>query len=97
MLVRHDVDRLGQASSASSESGSLELLLTLHALFGAAILRRTNGCSSTARARCVMQPPLSRRHAHTLRPCRRQGGGVMRRSAGPASLPPRRRYFRPHT
>ena len=35
MLVRHDVDRLGQASSASSESGSLELLLILHATVGA--------------------------------------------------------------
>ena len=35
MLVRHDVDRLGRASSASSESGSLELLLILHATVGA--------------------------------------------------------------
>ena len=45
VLVRHDVDRPAWASSASSESGSLELLLTLDALVGAAILRRTNGCS----------------------------------------------------
>ena len=35
MLVRHDVDRLGQASSASSEGGSRELLLILHATVGA--------------------------------------------------------------
>ena len=35
MLVRHEVDRLGRASSASSESGSLELLLILHATVGA--------------------------------------------------------------
>ena len=89
VLVRHDIDRPAWVGSASSKSGSLELLQTLDALVGAAILRRTNGCSSTARARCVMQPPLSRRHAHTLRPCRRQGCGVMRRRAGPASLHPR--------
>ena len=89
MLVRHDVDRPAWASSASSESGSLELLLTLDALVGAAILRRTNGCSSTARARCAAQPPLSRAHAHTSRGCARQGCGVMRRRAGPASLHPR--------
>jgi hypothetical protein len=35
VLVRHDVDRPARASSASSESGSLELLLTLHASVGA--------------------------------------------------------------
>ena len=37
MLLRHDVDRLGRVSSASNESGSLELLLTLHALVRASI------------------------------------------------------------
>ena len=36
VLVRHDVDRPAWASSASSESGSLELLLSLDALVGAA-------------------------------------------------------------
>ena len=61
LLLRKDVDRQGQASSASSESGSLELLLTLHALFGAAILRRTNGGSHSARARCAPSPTLQRR------------------------------------
>ena len=35
VLVRHDVDRPARASSVSSESGSLELLLTLHASVGA--------------------------------------------------------------
>ena len=90
LLLRHDVDRLGRASSASSESGSLELLLILHATVGATTCGAQPGGSHSARARCAMQPPLSRRHAHTLRPCRRQGGGVMRRRAGPASLPPRK-------
>ena len=61
VLVRHDVDRLGRASSASSESGSLELLLTLDALVGAAILRRTNGGSHSARARCAPSSSLQRR------------------------------------
>ena len=37
MLLRHDVDRLGRASSASNESASLELLQTLYAVVGAAI------------------------------------------------------------
>ena len=46
VLVRHDVDRLGQASSVSSESGSLELLLTLHALFGAAICGARTGAAT---------------------------------------------------
>ena len=54
MLVRHDVDRLGQASSASSESGSLELLLILHALVGATICgAQTNRSAQVERAtRC---------------------------------------------
>ena len=61
MLVRHDVDRPARASSASSKSGSLELLQTLDALVGAAILRRTNGGSHSARARCAPSPTLQRR------------------------------------
>ena len=54
MLVRHDVDRLGQASSASSESGSLELLLILHATVGATICgAQTNAAGQVERAvRC---------------------------------------------
>ena len=35
VLIWHEVDRPACASSASSESGSLELLLTLHASVGA--------------------------------------------------------------
>ena len=58
MLVRHGIDRLGRASSASSESRSLELLLSLDALVGATILRRTDECSRTARARCAPSPTL---------------------------------------
>ena len=57
-LVRHGIDRLGRASSASSESRSLELLLSLDALVGATILRRTDECSRTARARCAPSPTL---------------------------------------
>ena len=54
VLVRHDVDRLGRASSASNESGSLELLLTLHALVGATICgARTDAAGQVERAvRC---------------------------------------------
>ena len=54
MLVRHDVDRLGQASSASSESGSLELLLILHATVGATTCgAQTNASAQVERAtRC---------------------------------------------
>ena len=54
MLVRHDVDRLGQASSASSENGSLELLLILHATVGATICgAQTNAAGQVERAvRC---------------------------------------------
>ena len=54
LLLRHDVDRLGRASSASSESGSLELLLSLHALVGATICgARTGAVTQVERvARC---------------------------------------------
>ena len=54
LLLRHDVDRLGRASSASSESGSLELLLTLHALVGATTCgAQTNASAQVERAtRC---------------------------------------------
>ena len=65
VLVRHDVDLPAKASSASSESGSCAPLLTLHALVGATILRRTNGECSALRARCAVQAPSRRGHAHT--------------------------------
>ena len=37
---RHEVDRLGAAGSASNEGRSLDLLLLMHTLVGAAVLRR---------------------------------------------------------
>ena len=87
MLVRHDVDRLGRASSASNESASLELLQTLmYALVGATILRRTNECSRTGRARCAMLLPIGQWHAHVSRPCHSCGVGLTSRRTGPASL-----------
>ena len=56
VLVRHDVDRPARASSASSESGSLELLLILHATVGATTCGAQTERSSTARARYAVQP-----------------------------------------
>ena len=54
LLLRQDVDRQGQTSSASSESGSLELLLSLDALVGATICgARTREAGQVERAaRC---------------------------------------------
>ena len=49
IAVRHEVDRLGAAGSASNESRSLDHLLLMHTLVGAAVLRRTNGCSRSAK------------------------------------------------
>ena len=68
MLVRHDVDRPAWASSASSESGSLELLLTLYALVGATICgARTRDAGQVVRAaRCS-----SRQDGDMLTPCGR--------------------------
>ena len=50
IAVRHEVDRLGAAGSASNESRSLDHLLLMHTLVGAAVLRRTNGCSRSAKS-----------------------------------------------
>ena len=50
MLLRHNIDRLGRASSASNRSGSCASILTLHTLVGAAVLRRTNECSRSAKS-----------------------------------------------
>ena len=54
LLLRHEIDRPACASSASSESGSLELLLILHALVGATICgAQTNRSAQVERAtRC---------------------------------------------
>ena len=46
MAIRLEVDGLATGSSASTKSRSLELLLVLHTLLGAAVLQRTNECST---------------------------------------------------
>ena len=50
IAVRHEVDRLGAAGSASNESRSLDHPLLMHTLVGAAVLRRTNECSRSAKS-----------------------------------------------
>ena len=57
MAICLEVDGLATGSSASTKSRSLELLLVLHTLVGAAVLQRTDECSSPARARCAMLSP----------------------------------------
>ena len=64
MAIRLEVDGLAMGSSASTKSRSLELLLVLHTLLGAAVLQRTNECSSSGSgpqvedaARSAMLPP----------------------------------------
>ena len=82
MLVRHDVDRLCRASSASNESGSLELLLTLHALVGATTCGAQTGAVTPVERvvrcdRCF--------HAGIHAPCGRAGVRVaVSCAAGPA-------------
>ena len=58
MAIRLEVDGLATGSSASTKTRSLELLLVLHTLVGAAVLQRTDECSSPARARCAMLSPF---------------------------------------
>ena len=58
MTIRLEVDGLATGSSASMKSRSLQLLLVLHTLLGAAVLQRTNECSRTGRGRCAMRPPV---------------------------------------
>ena len=72
MTIRLEVDGLATDSSASTKSRSLELLLVLHTLLGAAVLQRTNECSSSGRGRCALLPPVGREHEHTSRPCSRE-------------------------
>ena len=57
MAIRLEVDGLTTGSSSSTKSRSLELLLVLHTLLGAAVLQHTNECSSSGRGRCAMLPP----------------------------------------
>ena len=88
VLVRHDVDRLGRASSASSESGSLELLLTLHATVGATICgARTGAVTQVAHvARCDR-----RFHARTRAP---HEGARVKVAVSCAAAPAQRRCTR---
>ena len=97
VLVRHDVDRLGQASSASSESGSLELLLILHATVGATTCGAQTGAVTQVErvARCDR-----RFHARTHTP---HEGARVKVAVSCAAAPAQRRctrvraYFRPYT
>ena len=96
MLLRHNIDRLGRASSASNKSGSLELLMTLHALVGATICgARTREAGQVVRAaRCS-----SRQDGDMLTPCGRVPVKVaMSYAARPAQRrgPRVRRYFGPY-
>ena len=54
-LHLQEVDQTATASSTSNKSTSLQLLLLLHTMAGVAALRRRNGGSGTARARCSVQ------------------------------------------
>ena len=47
MLLRHNIDRLGRASSASNKSGSCASILTLHTLVGAGVVRCTSRDAET--------------------------------------------------
>ena len=55
MATRLEVDGLATGSSASTKSRSLERLLVLHTLLGAAVLQRTTGGSSSGRARSALR------------------------------------------
>ena len=69
IAVRHKVDRLGAAGSSSNESRSLDHLLLMHTLVGAAVLRRTNECSRTGRAWQQIDPDLRRVHGPVRLAC----------------------------
>ena len=62
LLLRKDVDRQGQASSASSESGSLELLLSLHASVGATICGAQTDASTQLERVARCRPRFSGAH-----------------------------------
>ena len=65
MLLRHNVDRLGRASSASNKSGSCASILTLHTLVGATIC----GAQTDAAAQVERVARRNRRfHARTRTP-----------------------------
>ena len=65
MLLRHNIDRLGRASSASNRSGSCASILTLHTLVGATIC----GAQTDAAAQVERVARRNRRfHARTRTP-----------------------------
>ena len=65
LLLRHEVDRLGSASSASNKSGSCAWLLSLHASVGATICgARTDASTQLERvARCRLRFSAAHRQA----------------------------------
>ena len=69
IAVRHEVDRLGAAGSASNESRSIDHLQVMNSLVGAQWRRRTHECSRTGRGPCASQPPMQQWHAGGSWPC----------------------------
>ena len=96
VLLRHDVDRLDWASSASNKNGSLAPLLTLHTLVGATIC----GAQTGAVTQVERVARRNRRfHARTRAP--HEGARVkvaVSCAAGPRlrRCTRARRYFGPH-
>ena len=88
LLLRHEIDRPACASSASSESGSLELLLILHALVGATIC----GAQTDAAAQVERVARRNRRfHARTRTP---HEGARVKVAVSCAAGPAQRRCIR---
>ena len=83
-----EVDQTATGSSTSNKSTSLQLLLLLHTTVSDAALRRRNGGSGTARARCRTLLPSRRGHAETSWPCTRPGVGRSSRRHERGRLPP---------
>ena len=84
IAVRHEVDRLGAAGSASNESRSIDHLQVMNSLVGAQWRRRTNECSRTGRGPCASQPPMQQWHAGGSWPCHSHGFGRGSRRVGAA-------------
>ena len=86
MTIRLEVDGLATGSSASEKSRSLELLLTLHTLVGAAVLQRTNELQQL-RSRTLRDAPagwtVACSRAHVSRPCHSRHVELVSSAAGP--------------
>ena len=74
MTLTLTIDRMTSSCRVSSKSTSLELLLHLHTIVGAAALQRTNEGSSTARGSGAAQQPAGFGGAHTSQQPPNQGG-----------------------